>query len=365
MGADLVIVNEQVGDFGGTERVLAALLERYPLARVVAPRFGHDGHDPPWVARVVEIRGGARKRHYLAPVYARRLSRAPIGAARVVLSLAHTGWSAAAPVPAGARHVCYSAGAPRALYEDADMYLLDYPRPLRPPLRLMLPAARMHHRRMLRRPDRVVTNSRWSASSLAQLVGVSPDVLYPPVRTDFFTPAPVERSHFLAVARLRPQKRIEVLVEAFRGLSERLVVAGTGPLLEPLRRTAPPNVTFTGYVPDAELRELYRASHAVICPSVEEFGIVMAEAHACAVPVIAPRRGGAVEIVDDGRTGLLVDRIGPHELRNAVREIGGRSFSRRALRASAERFAVARFMRGMEALISEASEPAAAPLAAH
>ena len=361
-GADLAIVGEQVGDVGGTERVLAALLERYPLARVLAPRFGNANvtpdQEPAWATRVVEVRGGSRKRHHLAPLYARRLARANLGSVRLVLSLAHTGWSAAAAVPPGARHLCYSAGPPRAFYEQSSMYLLDYPPVLRAPLRLAIPAVRAHHRRMMRRPHRLVTNSRWSAAALARLVDTTPDVVYPPVRTDFFTPAPAERRHFLTVARLRPHKRVDVAIEAFRGLDHELVVAGGGPGLARLRERAPANVRFTGYVSDAELRALYRESHAVICPSVEEFGIVMAEAHATATPVIAPRAGGALEIVDDGLTGILLDRVEPREITAAVRAVSERSFVHDALLASAERFSVARFLSGIDAVIAEERERA-------
>jgi glycosyltransferase involved in cell wall biosynthesis len=363
-GADLVIVNEQLGEAGGTERVLEALMERYPLARVLAPRFGRSnvtpGEEGSWAERVAEVGLGSRKRHHFAPRYARWVARADLGEPRVVLSLAHTGWGAAATVPPGARHVCYSAGLPRAFYEPWRDYLVDYPLPVRPLLRAALPALRAHHRRMMLRPDRVLTNSRASAAALAPLLGREPEVVYPPVRTEYFTPPRHDdRRHFLVVARMTPQKRVDVVVEAFAELDERLVVVGGGPSLERLRSRATPNVTFTGYVPDAELRRLYRESHALICPSIEEFGIVMAEAHSCGAPVIAPRAGGAVEIVSSDATGVLVDRAGPGELRAAVRSVRLRELDRDMLRASAERFSVARFVERVEAVLDEERERAA------
>ena len=363
-GADVVIVNEQMGDVGGTERVLAALMERYPLARVLAPRFRtgnvNPGEEGPWAERVEEVGCGSRKRHHFAPRYARWVARTPVGPARVVLSLAHTGWAAAASVPPGARHVCYSAGLPRAFYGHQHEYLVDYPPPVRPLLRAAVPALRVHHRHMMLRPHRVLTNSRDSSAALASLLGGEPEVLYPPVRTDFFTPpAGAARRHFLVVARLTPHKRVDDVVEAFAGLDERLVIVGGGPWLDRLRARATANITFTGYVPDDELRSLYRESHALICPSVEEFGIVMAEAQAAGAPVIAPRAGGALEIVSGGETGLLVDRAGAGELRDAVRAVRLRSFDPVALRASADRFSVARFVARMEAVLDEERERAA------
>ena len=363
-GADLVIVNEQLGEAGGTERVLVALMERYPLARVLAPRFRSGnlarGEEGLWAERVAEVGCGSRKRHHLAPRYSRWVARADVGEAQVVLSLAHTGWAAAAPVPPGARHVCYSAGLPRAFYGHVREYLVDYPPPVRPLLRAAVPALRVHHRRMMLRPHRVLTNSHDSADALASVLGREPEVLYPPVRTDFFTPtAGAERRHFVVVARLTPPKRVDAVVDAFAGLDDRLVIVGGGPWLERLRARATANVTFTGYVRDDELRSLYRESHALICPSVEEFGIVMAEAQAAGAPVISPRAGGALEIVSSDETGILVDRAGVGELREAVRAVRLRSFDPVALRASAERFSVARFVAGMEAVLDEERERAA------
>jgi glycosyltransferase involved in cell wall biosynthesis len=363
-GADLVIVNEQLGDVGGTERVLAALMDRYPLARVIAPSFRAGnvvrGEEGTWAGQVEEVGSGSRKRHHLAPRYARWVARADIRSASVVLSLTHGGWGAAASIPPGARHLCYSAGLPRAFYGQWRDYVLEYSPPLRPLLGAALPLLRAHHRRMMRRPHRVLTNSVGSAAALAPLLGYEPEVVYPPVRTDYFTPATdAERSHFLVVARMRPQKRVDVVVDAFAGLDERLTVVGDGPWLERLRSRATSNVTFTGYVPDAELRQIYSRSHAVICPSVEEFGIVMAEAHASGVPVIAPRAGGALEIVADGETGLLIDSVGVGELREAVRATRLRSFDTGALRASAERFSVECFVERMEAVVDDERDRAA------
>src|SRR2546421_575084 len=133
------------------------------------------------------------------------LSSSPIERARVVLTLVHGGWAAAAPVPPGARHVSYCAGPARALYGQQDHYLRAYPAPARPFLRAALPALRAHYRGLMGRPDRLLTNSLGSAAALERLVGRRAEVVHPPVRVDFFTPSPGPREHFLAVARVTPQ----------------------------------------------------------------------------------------------------------------------------------------------------------------
>ncbi len=354
-GRDIVLVTEAI-DVGGTERVVEELAERLPAARIVATHFSElvePALAGAWAARAEPVDVGRRKRHHLLPLYARRLRGVPLEPARLVISLTHGGWSLTAAVPAGARHVCYSAGLPPALYERASLYLPSYPAALRPLARAAGPLLRAYDRRLMRRPDRVVTNSHVSARALVAVHGRTPEVVHPPVRTDFFTPAPEERRHVLAVARLVPQKRLDVLVRAFAGLDETLVVVGQGAELQRLRGLAPPNVRFTGWLADEELRELYRSARALVCPSTEDFGIVMAEAHACGIPVIAPRAGGALEIVSEPATGLLMDRADEASIVAAVRALGERGSDPAACRASAERFSVDRFGERMEAILAE------------
>ena len=353
----LAIFTEAV-DWGGTERVVQALADRFPTAPIFANHFLNltaPGVEPlPWTGRVRLVPSGRRKRHFLGPLYARRLAETPVGAARVVLTLASGGWALAAPVPPGGRHICYLTGPPPPLYGEAQLYLQNESVAMRPFLLASIPALRAYYRRLIRRPHRLVSVSRAAAAAIARVYDREAEVVHPPVRTGFFTPGKGSaRRHFLAVARVVPQKRLDVLIEAFRHLDETLVIAGAGPWLGRLRSRAPANVRVTGWVDDFTLRELLRSSRALVCPSVEDFGIVMAEAHACGVPVIAPRAGGAIDIVDDPATGLLLDRVDPESVAGAVRRFPSLAFDAAACRASGERFAEERFTAAIERVLAE------------
>jgi glycosyltransferase involved in cell wall biosynthesis len=364
-GSGLAIVTESV-EWGGTERVMQTLADSFPAAVIVANDFtdlmGPGPDATPWAMRARLVRSGRQKRHFLGPLYARRLAGAPVGPARVVLALPAGGWALAAPVPPGGRLVCYCTGPPPALYGEGRMYLQSERALVRPLMLAAAPAIRAYYRRLMRRPHRLVTVSRSSAAALERVYGRQADVVHPPVRTGFFTPAGDSRRDFLAVARLVPQKNLEQLVAAFRHLRQRLVIAGRGPWLDRLRANAPANVSFAGWVDDGQLRELYRRSRALLCPSAEEFGIVMAEAHACGTPVIAPASGGACEIVDDPATGILLDRVDADSLSAAVRAASDRDFDPDACRASAERFAERRFVERMEQVIDEELAAGQAPV---
>ena len=373
-GEGLAIVTDQLAELGGTERILATLIARYPEASVFATRFDPAGDVPETAfeeqlaqhradlngagASAPEPRGvrfvgrsGRRHRHYLFPLYARQVRAVPLDGARVVLVMGGIGWSNGVRIPPGACHVAYVGGAPRPLYNHVREYASEYPPPVRPLLRAAIPALRVRHRRLLEAPARLAANSRCSADSMERILGRPVELIYPPVRTGFFTPAERPRSHYLVVSRLRRHKRLDVVIDAFRELGEPLVVAGGGPWLDELRRSAPPNVRFAGHVGDEELRELYRSSRALVSASIEEFGICLVEALATGVPVLAPSAGGSGEIVADGVNGATIDAIEAGAVVEAVRRLEREPVDPAACRRSAERFSAERFTAAAERLI--------------
>jgi glycosyltransferase involved in cell wall biosynthesis len=179
-------------------------------------------------------------------------------------------------------------------------------------------------------------------------------VLHPPVDVDFFTPdgAAPER-YFLVVSALVPYKRIEVAIAAADRLQVPLKVVGGGPDLARLQALAGRTVEFTGPVNDETLRTLYRRAEALLLPAEEDFGIAPVEALACGRPVIAYGRGGAVEYVEHGTTGLLVDTPSAGAFAEAMRESLTRSFDPAALRARAESFSVDRFEAAFRQAVGE------------
>lgn len=120
---------------------------------------------------------------------------------------------------------------------------------------------------------------------------------------------PVEAPVVLAVAKLHPREAPTDLLAALRDLGEAApwtVVAGDGPMRTELERSAPERVRFIGYYPYAELPSLYAMSNVFVHAAREErWGVSVAEAMACGLPVIASSRVGAGwDLVDPGRNGF-------------------------------------------------------------
>lgn len=173
------------------------------------------------------------------------------------------------------------------------------------------------------RGTKIVTLSESSRDELIHEMGLRPDRLdvVPPGIDDTFSPAPGERSPtplIVAVGRLVPVKRFDMLIQAFarvhdRHVDARLVIVGDGyerANLESLVRTLGLDdaVTLAGRVRDEELVSLYRRAWTVASASSREgWGMTLTEAAACGTPSVATRIPGHADAVAEGRSGLLVD----------------------------------------------------------
>jgi glycosyltransferase involved in cell wall biosynthesis len=169
----------------------------------------------------------------------------------------------------------------------------------------------------------------------------------------FFPDGSTPEGYALIVSALVPYKRIDVAVAACAAAGVRLKIVGDGPERQTLERGATGDVEFLGRRSDEEVRDLYRRAAVVLLPGEEDFGIVPLEAQACGRPVVALGRGGALETVVHGETGLLVDEPGPEAFADAIAIATGRTFDPRAIRRHAERFSRERFGDEIEALVRQ------------
>jgi len=131
------------------------------------------------------------------------------------------------------------------------------------------------------------------------------EVIYPPVDFNKFKVSDKIENYFLIVSRLNSYKNIDLAVKAFSELGVNLKIVGTGPFKKELEKIAGSCVKFLGKVSDEDLIKLYGSCRAFVFPGEEDFGIAPLEAQASGRPVIAYTKGGALETINDGITGLF------------------------------------------------------------
>ena len=137
--------------------------------------------------------------------------------------------------------------------------------------------------------------------------------------------APSHRPAFLFAGNFAAHKGAHVLLQAWRQLNEpraRLLVAGDVYLPDAAMRDCPAGVEFLGRLPWSELQQLYARCTALVFPSLSDgFGMVVTEAFANGLPVIATPNAGAADLLVDGSNGLLVPILDPAALADAMRRL--------------------------------------------
>jgi alpha-maltose-1-phosphate synthase len=183
--------------------------------------------------------------------------------------------------------------------------------------------------------------------------GIDPERFRRTERRDALERRGVRSPYVLFVGRITDQKGIFHLLEAARKLPPdvQVVLCAAAPdtpeIEQRLRRTVAeqPNVLWIAeMVPVEEVIQLYSHAAVFVCPSVyEPFGLINLEAMACETPVVASAVGGILEVVEDGRTGLLVPPARPDDLAAAIRRVLDDSSFARALGQAGRRRVEERF----------------------
>jgi glycosyltransferase involved in cell wall biosynthesis len=277
----------------------------------------------------------------LLPLFPAAVRSLRISGADLVISSSHA-VAKGARIPDGVPHLCYLHTPMRYLWDESGAYFAFGRR--RRFRRLALEAIKPYLKRFDRQSigsiDCMAANSENVRKRAWAAYGMRAKVVYPPVDVEYFRPDAAEQPEdfYLIVSALEPYKRIDLALEAFRGLPRRLIVVGSGSLAADLRHDAPANVSFTGQISDAELRGYYRRARAFILPGVEDFGMAAVEAQGCGRPVICYAEGGGLESVIDGVTGVHFASHTARALADAIGRIESSDWSLEAIRANAERF---------------------------
>lgn len=193
-----------------------------------------------------------------------------------------------------------------------------------------------------KRPDIQIAISKTVDDRCVEYYGRrSEKIIYPPVDYTHFKQKrerPIAEEYYVLVSRLVPSKRVDLAVKAFNALGEKLIIIGEGVMLKSLKKLAKKNITFLGLVDPETLTQYYQHSQAFIFPSEEDFGIVMVESLASGKPVIAFEKGGASEIIDSGKHGLLFDAQKVSSIMKSVQDCKKLLFSPLVLKKRAQRF---------------------------
>jgi glycosyltransferase involved in cell wall biosynthesis len=345
----VVLSHDWLTGMRGGERVLEILCKGFPSAPIVTlihkPGAVSDvisRHDirVSWLRRIPSI---ATLYRYLLPVFPSAVESMCAPEADLLISTSHC-VAKGLPSKPGTRHLCYCFTPMRYAWTFYDEYFGNS-RARALAAKAMLPRLRAWDRKTSDRVDRFVAISRHVQQRIKDFYNRDADVVYPPVDTERCTPGSGTSGDFdLIVSALVPYKRIDLAVDAYRRAGRRLKVVGTGSELKRLQAMAGPNTEFLGWVSDEAVLDLYRQCRLLVFPGEEDFGIVPLEAQACGRPVVAYRKGGALETVQEEVSGVFFEEQSPESLLEAVDRCSAARWDPQAIRAHAEAFSVQNFI---------------------
>lgn len=326
-----------VGMRGG-EKVLEALCELFPEADIFTLVADPEKLSPTIrkhkiTTSFLQKMGG--KRHYqkMLPLMPFALESFDLTGYDLIISSEAGPAKGIIPRP-DALHICYCHSPMRYIWDLYPQYRAGAGFVSRAVLSHTAPLLRAWDVSTAARVDHFIANSAYVAKRIEKFYRRKATVVHPPVDVERFSLAEAIGDYYLCAGQITPYKRIDIAVDAFTKMGKPLVVIGSGASAE-LKKKAGPNVQFLGAVDDATMAHHFARCKALIFPGVEDFGIVPLEVMASGRPVIAFARGGAVETVIDGKTGVLFteqtseslieavgrlehqnDDLNPHEMRD-------------------------------------------------
>jgi len=352
------IVHDWLMGVGGAEKVLEEMLTLFP-SPVFTLYHNQKTHFPDPIAQA-EVHASflqnlplANKlyRNYL-PLYPRAIESFDLAAYDLILSSSHAVAKGVQKNP-DQLHICYCHTPMRYIWDLEEQYLTTV-NPLKAFLaKLIFKKLRAWDSATASRVDYFIANSKFIAERIRRVYGKEATVIYPPVATHLFTPERHKDDFYLSLSRLVPYKRIDLIIDAFNQTPHRrLKIVGSGPLLHALKQKAGPNIELLGFQSDETVRTLFARAKGFIFAAVEDFGIAPVEAQAAGTPVIAYGRGGALETVVPGKTGLFFSEQKRQDLLAALEFFETRSWDSEIIASHAAQFSTARFRKEFSTFIN-------------
>lgn len=356
----IALVHDWLPFMGGAERVLTNFYELYPNAPIYTTICNRNKIDGPLrnaniITSHLQKNKEIENHRKLFPFMMTAIESFDLNKYDIVLSDSSS-IAKGVITPTDTMHICYCHSPMRYAWEFSHEYagkmagkgglkskLLSY----------FLTGVRLWDNASADRVDYFIANSHNVAKRIWKHYRRESVVIHPPVRCNLFNISDVDEDYFLIVSRLQEYKRIDLAVEAFNKLGLPLVIIGDGPDRKKLEGMANSNIKFLGRESDEVIKEHYAKCRAFLFTGEEDFGITPLEAMASGRPVIAYRKGGALETVIENKTGIFFDNQKCDELINAIKKFENINFDKKAIRKHAETFDEAIFKKRISQFVEE------------
>jgi glycosyltransferase involved in cell wall biosynthesis len=366
----IAIVYDRVNKWGGAEKVLLALHEIFPKAPLYTSVY--DAKNASWASVFPKVRTSflqdipfAKSNHeFLAPLMPLAFESFDFSKFDLVISV--TSEAAKGIITTSKTfHLCYCLTPTRYLWSGRKFYLKSPPSKFSSiPFFKFLSIPFIEYLKKWdvmasKKPDKMIAISTEVKNRIQKYYKREVEIIFPPVDISNTKERRSKNKigdYYLLVNRLIPYKRVDLAVKTFNKLGIPLYIVGSGSEGAKLKKMAACNIKFLGQVNEKELYQLYSRAQALIMPQEEDFGIVAIEAQSFGVPVIAYKKGGSLDTVVEGKTGIFFKNQTVKGLMQAVKKFDKMNFSERILKVNAKKFSKEVFKKNILDEISKCSD---------
>lgn len=356
----IAIVHDWLTNMGGAENLIINFHEIYPEAPIYTSIYNPDKLDNR--LKNIDVRTSFiqkkkkkitnHKRYF--PLMPMAFENMNLNEFDVILSSSTCCAKGVIPRP-GALHICYCNTPMRYAWEKREDYVKDTGKLKRKLIGILTHYMRIWDVTSSNRVDYFIANSTAVQQRIKNYYRRDSVVINPAVRCNLFNISDIDKDYYFIVSRLVSYKKFDLAVQACKELNKKLIIIGDGPEKENLQHLANnnENIKFLGRQDDNEVQKYMSECKAFLFPGEEDFGITPVEAMACGRPVIAYGRGGVLDTVIDGKTGVLFENQTVDDLKNAILKFENMSFSKQEIRNHALKFDESEFKKKIQYFIEE------------
>lgn len=364
----IAIVHDWLTTMGGAENVVLGLHEAFPEAPIytsvyessAVPAFNGLDVRTTWLQNLPKP---IRKLHKFFPILRVKAFRdLDLSDFDIIISSSSAESKQVQKTRKDQVHICYCHTPIRYFWSHYDEYKKD---PgfgklnwlVRLFMPIFVPSLKKADYKAAQQVDVFIANSEEVKNRIKKYYGKNSTVIHPPVDVNRFNPSLKRGNYYVALGRQVPYKRIDLAVKAATKLDLPLKVFGNGSEHQKLVEMAGPSVEFFtdrfGDASDQAVTDALNSAKGYIFPTEEDFGIVQVEALASGTPVIAYARGGALDIVEDGISGVLFNRQNLDSLVEAIKIADSKNFLPGTLRRKAKRFDKSLFITKIQKVVGD------------
>lgn len=349
----IAIVADWLTNMGGAEKVVLALHEAFPDAPIYTSTYAPEkmpafnGLDIR-TTKLQNLPGPLKKMHKFFPMQrVRAFQELDLSEFDIIISSSSAESKQVRKTRPDQIHICYCHTPIRYYWSHYVEYKKD---PgfgklnwlVRIAMPFVVPPLKKADYEAAQKVDMFIANSTEVQKRIKEYYNKPSTIIYPPVDVSRFTPARKRSDYYVALGRQVPYKRIDLAVEAATRLNIPLKVFGSGSDHARLVKMAGPTVEFYtdrfGDASDSAVTAALNQAKGFIFPSEEDFGIVQVEALAAGTPVISYGRGGTLDIVQDGVSGVTFSKQTAPSVEDAIRRAESITFLPATLARKAKRF---------------------------